>query len=228
MLLTIEVLFLRPFQCPFVRKPGQEVFGESLGRSSQWLSCPRQGTAGSEIPLKQLEPKATTNEYLEAPKERSNRPLLRSIANDGDAPKERTRRGQWYVLHDRLTEFQFRPGPPRPLLRSIANDGDAPKERSNRPLLRSLSGAAERLLRVFRLVLLSWISSSTSSWLLQGRRCANICIYHTKMRLPSAQAGSARCVRHCCLSKTKTSKRAGRSSLSRFCQDWRSEVSRSS
>ena len=61
------------------------------------------------IPLKQLEPKATTNEYLEAPKERSNRPLLRSIANDGDAPKERTRRGQWYVLHDRLTEFQFRP-----------------------------------------------------------------------------------------------------------------------
>ena len=159
MLLTIEVLFLRPFQCPFVRKPGQEVFGESLGRSSQWLSCPRQGTAGSEIPLKQLEPKATTNEYLEAP-----------------------------------------------------------KERSNRPLLRSLSGAAERLLRVFRLVLLSWISSSTSSWLLQGRRCANIC-YHTKMRLPSAQAGSACCVRHCCLSKTKTSKRAGRSSLSRFCQD---------
>ena len=108
-LLTIEVLFLRPFQCPFVREPGQEVFGESLGRSSQWLSCPRQGTAGSEIPLKQLEPKATTNEYLEAPKERSNRPLLRSIANDGDAPKERTRRGQWYVLHDRLTEFQFRP-----------------------------------------------------------------------------------------------------------------------
>ena len=66
-LLTIEVLFLRPLQCPFVRKPGQEVFGESLGRSSQWLSCPRQGTAGSEIPLKQLEPKATTNEYLEAP-----------------------------------------------------------------------------------------------------------------------------------------------------------------
>ena len=38
----------------------------------------------------------------------------------------------------------------RPPLRSIANDGDAPKERSNRPLLRSLSGAAERLLRVFR------------------------------------------------------------------------------
>ena len=146
-----------------------------------------RGTAGSEIPLKQLEPKATTNEYLEAPKERSNRPLLRSIANDGNAPKERT----------------------------------------NRPLLRSLSGAAERLLRVFRLVLLSWISSSTSSWLLQGRRCANIC-YHTKMRLPSAQAGSACCVRHCCLSKTKTSKRAGRSSLSRFCQDWRSELSRSS
>ena len=30
--------------------------------------------------IKQLEPKATTNEYLEAPKERSNRPLLRSIA----------------------------------------------------------------------------------------------------------------------------------------------------
>ena len=104
---------------------------------------------------------------------------------------------------------------------------EAPKERSNRPLLRSLSGAAERLLRVFRLVLLSWISSSTSSWLLQGRLCANIC-YHTKMRLPSAQAGSACCVRHCCLSKTKTSKRAGRSSLSRFCQDWRSELSRSS
>ena len=115
----------------------------------------------------------------------------------------------------------------RPPLRSIANDGDAPKERSNRPLLRSLSGAAERLLRVFRLVLLSWISSSTSSWLLQGRRCANSC-HHTKMRLPSAQAGSACCVRHCCVSKTKTCKRAGRSSLSRFCQDWRSELSRSS
>ena len=101
--------------------------------------------------IKQLEPKATTNEYLEAPKERSNRPLLRSIANDGDAPKERTRRGQWYVLHDRLTEFQFRP------LRVLSLGAspslrDAPKERSNRPLLRSLSGAAERLLRVFRLV----------------------------------------------------------------------------
>ena len=68
-------------------------------------SCVR----GRERPGQQLEPKATTNEYLEAPKERSNRPLLRSIANDGDAPKERTRRGQWYVLHDRLTEFQFRP-----------------------------------------------------------------------------------------------------------------------
>ena len=90
----------------------------------------------------------------------------------------------------------------RPPLRSIANDGDSPKERSNRPLLRSLSGAAERLLRVFRLVLLSWISSSTSSWLLQGRRCANSC-HHTKMRLPSAQAGSACCVRHCCVSKTR-------------------------
>jgi hypothetical protein len=63
----------------------------------------------------------TTNEYLEAPKERSNRPLLRSIANDGDAPKERTRRGQWYVLHDRLTEFQFRP------LRVLV--GDAPIRR---------------------------------------------------------------------------------------------------
>ena len=224
MLLTIEVLFLRPFQCPFVRKPGQEVFGESLGRSSQWLLS-EAGTAGSEIPLKQLEPKATTNEYLEAPKERSNRPLLRSIANDGDAPKERTRREQWYVLHDRLTEFQFRP------LR-VLSLGASPTtamllRRGQIALLRSLSGAAERLLRVFRLVLLSWISSSTSSWLLQGRRCANIC-YHTKMRLPSAQAGSACCVRHCCLSKTKTSKRAGRSSLSRFCQDWRSELSRSS
>ena len=32
-----------------------------------------------------------------------------SSANDGDAPKERTRRGHWYVLHDRVTEFQFRP-----------------------------------------------------------------------------------------------------------------------
>ena len=80
---------------------------ESLGRSSQWL--PRQGTAGRKILLSNWSQNTTTNEYLEAPKERSNRPLLRSIANDGDAPKERTRRGQWYVLHDRLTEFQFRP-----------------------------------------------------------------------------------------------------------------------
>ena len=205
MLLTIEVLFLRPFQCPFVRKPGQEVFGEPWPEQPMAPVSEAGNGRVRNTTIKQLEPKATTNEYLEAPKERSNRPLLRSIANDGDAPKERTRRGQWYCV--------------LPL--------GAPKERSNRPLLRSLSGAAERLLRVFRLVLLSWISSSTSSWLLQGRRCANIC-YHTKMRLPSAQAGSACCVRHCCLSKTKTSKRAGRSSLSRFCQDWRSELSRSS